>query len=179
MRLYCEVDVPFDKRSSRSISSHTPLQHTKKKTLYWIWVRTRASIPVSLDFVLSHLMENPDFDIGTCRLFCHIWLRIRAWIPVPLVFLLSHLVENLGIDLCTSRLFFVTSGGEPGTSRLSCHKYVVMLMNIQTTDSIIIKCNVFLQGKWNNCLLNFSLVLVTPRIFFLLSFCNNLWCLKL
>ena len=107
MRLYCEVDVPFDKRSSRNKSSHTLLQR-KKKTLYWIWVRTRASIPVPLDFFLSHLMENPDFDIGTCRLFCHIWWRIRAWISVPLVFLFSHLVENLGIDLCTSRRFFLS-----------------------------------------------------------------------
>jgi len=74
---------------------------------------------------------------------------------------MSHLVENPSIDPGTSRLFFITSGGEPGhrslylstffvtsggergTSRLSCHKYVVMPMNIQTTDAISIKCNIF------------------------------------
>ena len=35
-------------------------------------------------------------------------------------------------------------------------------MNIQTTEAIIIICNIFLQEKWNICLLNFSLLLVTP-----------------
>ena len=147
MRLYCEVDVPFDKRSSRNKSSHTLLQRKKK------------------DFILD-LGENPSIDPGTSRLFFITFdgepgLRYRY-----LSTFLSHLVENPGMNLGTSRLFvftsggepghrslylstffFVTSGGEPGTSRLSCHKYVVMPMNIQTTDSIIIKCNVFLQGK--------------------------------
>ena len=114
MRLYCEVDVPFDKRSSRNKSSHTLLQRKKK------------------DFILD-LGENPSIDPGTSRLFFITFdgepgLRYRY-----LSTFLSHLVENPGMNL--------------GTSRLSCHKYVVMPMNIQTTDSIIIKCNVFLQGK--------------------------------
>ena len=95
MRLYCEVDVPFDKRSSRSISPHTLLQH-KKKTLYWIWVRTRASIPVSLDFFFITFDGEPG-------------LRYRY-----LSTFLSHLVENPGMNPGTSRLFVFTSGGEPG-----------------------------------------------------------------
>ena len=106
LRLYCEVDVPLDKRSCRCISSHTHFYNTKKwlyirsggehrsrylSSFCHIWWKTQASIAVPLVF-LSHLVENPRIDRGTFRFF------------------LSHLVENPSIDPGTSR-FFVTSGG--------------------------------------------------------------------
>jgi hypothetical protein len=107
MRLYCEVDVPFDKRSSRNKSSHTLLQRKKK------------------DFILD-LGENPSIDPGTSRLFFITFdgepgLRYRY-----LSTFLSHLVENPGMNLGTSRLFVFTSGGEPGhrslyLSTFLCH----------------------------------------------------------
>jgi hypothetical protein len=59
MRLYCEVDVPFDKRYSRSISSRTLLQHKKN--------------------LILDLGENPSIDPGISRLFFyHIWWRTRT-----------------------------------------------------------------------------------------------------
>ena len=125
-------------------------------------------------------MENPSIDPGTSRLFFTSGGESKHRSRYHSTFV-SHLVENPNINLGTSRLFvitsdgepgidlgtfqhFVTSGGEPSTSRHSCHKYVVILMNMQT-DAIMIICNIFLQEKWNMCMLNFSLVLVTPWIF--------------
>lgn len=175
MRLYNEVDVPLDKRSSRSISSHTLLQHpTKRLYIGSGWEPERRSRYLST--FLSHVVENPNFDLGTSRLFCHIWWRIRAWISVPLVFF-YHIWWRTWASISVLFDFF-------------CHiwwrtRYLLSFLSQirghadeYTNNRLnIIKCNVFLQGKWNNCLLNFSLVLVTPRIFF--KFCNKLWCLKL
>jgi hypothetical protein len=112
--------------------------------LFWnIWWRSQVSIPAPLVFFvtsgggpkhrsrclstfLPHLLENPSIDLGT------------SW------FFLSYLVESLA-SMSVPVDFFFLSGGEFSTSRLSCHKYVVIPMNIQTTEAIIIICNIFLQ----------------------------------
>jgi hypothetical protein len=111
MRLYCEVDVPFDKRSSRSISSRTLLQHKKNLILdlgenpsidpgisrlffYHIWWRTRTSISVPVDFFVTFGGESGHESRYLLSFCYHIWWRTWASISVPLDFFLSHLVEN-------------------------------------------------------------------------------------
>lgn len=142
---------------------HTHFYNTPQKTLYWIWVRTRASIPVPFDFFitcggepglrsrylstfLSYLVENPGMNLSTSRLFYHIWWRTWASISVLFDFFCHIWWRTRYLLSFLSQI------------RGHADEYTNNRLNI-------IKCNVFLQGKWNNCLLNFSLVLVTPRIF--------------